>query len=171
MAETRNAPEIDDNRSRAAAAGLSLDVHRQRGAQSVYTDPGAGSAGRGESGGAAVTPRGLDGSIAGIATEDPHAAARRLDTETLGWRIWSGNKTRHFFAVPIGRNVMIEAKTTHCLIEAIIAETSATYTPCFLAAEGKRSYQKPCRSPRLVYSGEGRGRECGGSAATFSVVA
>lgn len=112
MADTRNAPEIGDNMSRAAAAGLPLDVHRQRGAQSVYNDPaedplgavgrtvrrGAGVVGRG----VAVTPRGLDGSIAGITAVDPHAAARCLDAETLGWRIWYGNKTRHFFAGPIG---------------------------------------------------------------------
>jgi hypothetical protein len=63
-----------------------------------------------------VTARWPDGSTV---AEDPHAAAARLDAECLGWRVWYGNATGHFFAVRVGARVMVEAKTTSDLIGKI----------------------------------------------------
>lgn len=83
-----------------------------------------------------------DGSMV---AEDPHAAARRLDAETLGWRIWFGDSTGHFFGVQLGAPVMVEAKTTDDLIEQIAAKTSAAHSP---APSPPRGWAAPARAGR-----------------------
>ena len=54
-----------------------------------------------------------------VMPEDPHAAARRLQTQLPGYKIWYGSKTHHFYAIPSDVNELIEAATTSDLIEKI----------------------------------------------------
>lgn len=52
--------------------------------------------------------------------QDPHFAARRLEAQTSGWRVWFGDATRHFWAIPRGGGGrLIEAKTIDALAEQL----------------------------------------------------
>lgn len=74
-----------------------------------------------------MLPRWPDGSIF---VEDPHAAARRLEAERPGWRVWWGDKTRQFWAIERGRaGRMVEAETIDALAERTSNTSTAQPTP------------------------------------------
>src|SRR6266545_3323869 len=109
-----------------------------------------------------------------MVAEDPHAAAARLDAECLGWRLWYGNATGHFFAVRVGARVMVEAKTTSDLIEKINrhqaadqARTSATQSPASSPPTRLQKDEEVVGSippPRRKVAGQGPVSELGNQA-------